>query len=317
MKTRAQGFTLIELLVVIAIIAVLAALLLPALQRARQAAGTVYCANNLRQVGMTAIGFYADEADGAVMEWATKTGWADMQWPSFLGGSQGEHGVNGWRNGTEYLQRGSGVYSCPDLPDYNAGLKREGYGKSNTMGYGMLNMFGGWFGNDGYAKGRKADQFDIDKYTFLRRNYPAGTAANRFQVGTNNDKTGENSHKYQWYVPNRAAYASQIPLFVDSVSNHGSLCTPGTRGYPSVGAMDHAGTSDDYRSGSHEYGGRTYLMHPGLTANAVFMDGHAATQSMYELRHGGGQIGQFYLPSGTRGSVVKRNEPNPNMSITM
>ena len=156
-----SAFTLIELLVVIAIIAILAAMLMPALQKARESGRSASCTSNLKQQG-TAFAMYSDEFDGWCVpahtgrypkpgstDFLDENGNNSVWWPSILKKYLGEKNIYGTgvsspddplvlRNKDGFAK--NSVFRCPSF-DINYSqdntIERCAYGL-NAMGAGAL-----------------------------------------------------------------------------------------------------------------------------------------------------------------------------------
>ena len=147
MKNR--NFTLIELLVVIAIIAILAAMLLPALNQARARAKGASCQGNLRQISQT-MAMYSTDYQGTLIY---SGGPGFTFWPNFYGS----------RTGSRYFTLGDyytgGVHqywgkatTCPEAaaPTVDIGMGSRAYGMVAASAYGASATARRWTGN-GYC----------------------------------------------------------------------------------------------------------------------------------------------------------------------
>lgn len=164
-----KAFTLVELLVVIGIIAVLVAILLPSLARARQAALTAACLSNLRQIGLGIQMYANDNRDyypstgrGASFKYPEYSGGGGsyyflMSWPERLvrSGAMSQTPASNWL--THFPIAGRVVFKCPN---YGEGAYEWGFTGGAYSGYGMNRFLSPDLGSTGvgFAKLARLNQ---------------------------------------------------------------------------------------------------------------------------------------------------------------
>ncbi len=163
-----RAFTLVELLVVIAIIGVLVALLLPAVQAARESARRLHCQNNLKNVALACLNYESAKGElppGSVntrKRQASGLGWPVHILPYIEQSTVSEEALAKYKEERDAYDRVMDelnsllppMYLCPSDPDLEN--QREKYGNANRKAMSYAGVSGSYYSRTGFCPRTKA-----------------------------------------------------------------------------------------------------------------------------------------------------------------